>query len=74
MDALRKVLRTAGGASVRAARAVAWYVTSLLGDRDYDRYVEHVARVHPGTVPVSEAAYWRERHAYQDAHPGARCC
>ena len=61
-------------ALVRAGRALRWYTTSLLGDHDYDRYVAHLARVHPGTTPVSEAAYWRERHAEEDAHPGARCC
>ncbi|WP_343048281.1 YbdD/YjiX family protein [Cellulomonas humilata] len=61
-------------ALMRAGHAVRWYTTALLGDRDYDRYVAHLARVHPGTAPVSERAYWRERHAEQDAHPGARCC
>lgn len=61
-------------AVVRAGRAVRWYSTTLLGDHDYARYVAHVARTHPGTEPVSEAAYWRARHAEQDARPGARCC
>jgi uncharacterized short protein YbdD (DUF466 family) len=59
---------------VRSGRAVRWYTTTLLGDHDYARYVAHVERVHPGATPLSEAAYWRERHAEQDAHPGARCC
>jgi uncharacterized short protein YbdD (DUF466 family) len=58
----------------RAGRAVRWYATTLLGDHDYARYVAHVQRVHPGTDPGTEAAYWRARHAEQDAHPGARCC
>ncbi|AEE44527.1 YbdD/YjiX family protein [Cellulomonas fimi] len=61
-------------AVVRAGRAVRWYTTTLLGDHDYARYVAHVARTHPGSEPVSEAAYWRARHAEQDASPGARCC
>ena len=61
-------------ALARTGRAVRWYTTSLLGDHDYARYVAHVARVHPGTDPGTEAAYWRARHADQDAHPGARCC
>ncbi|WP_456787309.1 YbdD/YjiX family protein [Cellulomonas sp. P5_C5] len=59
---------------LRAGRAVRWYTAALLGEQDYARYVAHVARVHPGTDPGSEAAYWRARHAEQDAHPGARCC
>lgn len=66
----RRVLRSV----VQAARGVRWYTATLLGDHDYARYVAHVARVHPGTDPGSEAAYWRARHAEQDAHPGARCC
>lgn len=61
-------------AVTRAARAVHWYTTSLLGDRDYDRYVAHLARAHPDVVAPSEAQYWRTRHADADANPGARCC
>lgn len=63
-----------GRALVRGAAAVRWYTTTLLGDRDYARYVEHHARAHPGTEPVSEREYWRARHAEQDARPAARCC
>ncbi|WP_273652582.1 YbdD/YjiX family protein [Cellulomonas fimi] len=66
--------RSTAHAVVRAARAVHWYTTTLLGDRDYDRYVAHLARAHPGVVPPSEAQYWRTRHAEADARPGARCC
>jgi uncharacterized short protein YbdD (DUF466 family) len=61
-------------ALVRTGRTVRWYAGALLGDHDYARYVAHVQRVHPGTDPGSEAAYWRARHAEQDANPGARCC
>ena len=67
----------AGGAmrrAVRAARAVRWYAASVLGERDYERYVAHLARTHPGEVPVPVAQYWRERHAAADRQPGARCC
>ncbi|GIG19348.1 hypothetical protein Cch01nite_00720 [Cellulomonas chitinilytica] len=63
-----------GRALVRTVAGVRWYTATLLGDRDYARYVEHLARVHPGADPVSEREYWRVRHAEQDAHPGARCC
>ena len=61
-------------ALAQAGRAVRWYTGSLLGDHDYAHHVAHVARVHPGTDPGSEAAYWRARHAEQETHPGARCC
>jgi uncharacterized short protein YbdD (DUF466 family) len=70
----RAVLPRLAHALVRAARGVRWYAASLLGDHDYDRYVAHVERVHPGTDPGTVAQYWRTRHADQDAHPGARCC
>lgn len=65
---------SAARAVTRVARAVHWYTTSLLGDRDYDRYVAHLARAHPDVAPPSAAQYWRTRHAEADAHPGARCC
>ncbi|MGY4644890.1 YbdD/YjiX family protein [Cellulomonas sp. URHB0016] len=70
----RALARRLARPPARAGRAVHWYVTALLGDQDYARYVAHVERLHPGSTPVSEATYWRERHAEQDAHPGARCC
>ncbi len=67
-------VRAVARAVTRVARGVHWYTTSLLGDRDYDRYVAHLARVHPDVVPPSAAQYWRTRHAEADTHPGARCC
>lgn len=59
---------------MRALQGIRWYVTNLMGDNAYQRYVEHLARVHPGEVAVSEKQYWRDRHADSDAKPGARCC
>ena len=59
---------------VTAARALSWYITSLMGDRAYDVYVAHLALEHPGRVPVPERQYWRERYREQDEKPGARCC
>ncbi|MEE3852805.1 YbdD/YjiX family protein [Gordonia sp. LSe1-13] len=58
----------------RAVDAVRWYVGSLMGDHDYRRYVEHMARTHPREPVLSESAYWRGRYADQDRRPGARCC
>lgn len=60
--------------SRRAWRAVAWYVTGVLGESDYQRYVSHIRRHHPDAPVPSVREYWRERHAEQDANPGARCC
>lgn len=61
-------------ALARVWRAVRWYVGAVLGDEDYPRYVAHLARTHPGSVPVSAREYWRERHALADRVPGSRCC
>lgn len=58
----------------RGWRALTWFVGSVMGDRDYGRYLDHHAVHHPGEEPLSESAYWRARYAEQDANPGARCC
>lgn len=57
-----------------AARGVRWWISSVMGDNAYPRYVEHLARNHPDAPVPSEREYWRERHAAADANPGARCC
>ncbi|MGV9713589.1 YbdD/YjiX family protein [Gordonia sp. NPDC003424] len=58
----------------RGCAALGWYVGSLMGDRDYDRYRAHQAARHPGESLMSERDYWRSRYAAQDHNPGARCC
>jgi uncharacterized short protein YbdD (DUF466 family) len=58
----------------RAWRALAWYVSGVMGESDYARYVAHLRRHHPGTLVPTVEEYWRERYAEQDANPGARCC
>jgi uncharacterized short protein YbdD (DUF466 family) len=74
---------TADGVTVRpgvrvvlmtAARGVRWWISSVMGDNAYARYVEHLANNHPDDPVPSEREYWRERHAAADANPGARCC
>jgi uncharacterized short protein YbdD (DUF466 family) len=65
---------TPGAALARAARGVRWYVTTLMGDRDYERYVAHLRREHPDASVPTEKEFWRERWAEQEANPGARCC
>lgn len=62
------------GAVVRSARAALWWITSVMGDHDYARYVEHRVRTHPGEEIPTEREYWKARHADADANPGARCC
>ncbi len=57
-----------------AARGVRWWVSSVMGDNAYERYLEHLAVRHPGQPVPSEREYWRDRYAAMDANPGARCC
>ncbi|MBF6060778.1 YbdD/YjiX family protein [Nocardia terpenica] len=61
-------------AALRAARALIWYVNSVLGGQDYARYVEHLRRNHPDHPIPTEREYWRERHAAADRNPANRCC
>ena len=58
----------------RGLTAISWYVGSVMGDRDYRRYVDHTSRIHPDEPILTEREYWRHRYAEQDRHPGARCC
>ncbi|MGA9873359.1 MAG: YbdD/YjiX family protein [Rhodococcus sp. (in: high G+C Gram-positive bacteria)] len=55
-------------------RGVWWWITSLMGDKDYERYLAHMNRVHPGEPVPSERQFWRDRYAEADRKPGARCC
>lgn len=67
-------LHRLGRAAGRGLAGVRWYVTTIMGDRDYERYVAHLTRRHPDAPVPSEKEYWRRRWAEQDADPGARCC
>ncbi len=55
-------------------RGITWWVSSVMGDNAYARYVQHLALHHPGETPPTEREYWRDRYAAMDASPGARCC
>ena len=59
---------------VRLGRQARWYVSSLMGDNHYQRYLTHRRRDHPGEPVLSEAQYWRVRHRHAEMNPGARCC
>lgn len=69
--------RAAGAAlrgAVRAAGAVRWYMSGLMGDGAYDVYVAHQRRTHPEAEPLTERQFWRQKMDDQDRNPGARCC
>lgn len=55
-------------------RAVCWYLTELMGDTAYSKYVVHLKHHHPDAPIPTEREYWRAKYADQDANPGARCC
>ncbi len=57
-----------------AVRGLRWWIASVMGDNAYARYVDHLARRHPGCPVPTEKEYWRERYSAMDADPGARCC
>ncbi|MET8875051.1 YbdD/YjiX family protein [Nocardia sp. NPDC004604] len=55
-------------------RAVGSWFNAVLGGQDYQRYVSHLQRNHPGCEIPSEREYWRRRHADADNNPQNRCC
>ncbi len=64
-----------GQATFIRALTRAWsYVGAVMGDHDYQRYVQHQSARHPGGPVMSERDYWRMRHDEQEANPQGRCC
>jgi len=51
-----------------------WWLDSVVGGQDYQRYVAHLRRRHPDRPVPTEREYWRERHAHAESNPGGRCC
>lgn len=58
----------------RAARSVLWWFDGVLGGQDYQRYVAHMRRAHPGSPVASKREYWRERYDEAERNPATRCC
>ena len=52
----------------------AWAVRHVIGAPDYERYVAHVRRAHPGSAPLSRDAFARDVLARRYERPGSRCC
>jgi len=55
------------------ARAVWAFIRSVSGDDAYERYLEHLARAHPETTPLSRRAFYDER-LIQKWSGVNRCC
>ena len=46
----------------------------VLGAPDYDAYLAHHARCHPGAPPQPYDEFVRRRQEERYARPGSRCC
>jgi len=57
-----------------AAAKLVWYLKELVGEHDYDRYVEHQRRSHPDVPALSRRDFERRRMDERDRNPGVRCC
>jgi uncharacterized short protein YbdD (DUF466 family) len=61
--------------ALRAAlRRLGATLRRIVGAPDYEAYLAHVARRHPGTVPLSREAFARDSLARRYDRPGSRCC
>lgn len=59
---------------MRALKAVWWWLSEVMGEHEYEKYVAHVKAHHPERPIPSEREYFKQRYAEKDANPGARCC
>ena len=58
----------------RIAAALARLVAAIIGAPDYERYLDHVRRVHPGATPLSRGELLLARQRARLEQPGNRCC
>ena len=63
-----------GARAIAVLRRAAAVVRALLGVPDYERYVAHVRRHHPGETPLPRAEFVRQRLEARYSRPGSRCC
>ena len=57
----------------RLAR-IANVVRRVIGVPDYERYLAHQRRCHPGEPALTRDAFARDALARRYAQPGSRCC
>jgi uncharacterized short protein YbdD (DUF466 family) len=60
--------------SVALLARAAHVVRLVIGAPDYERYLAHVRRAHPGEVPLSRDAFAHDALARRYERPGSRCC
>ncbi|MEN3122940.1 MULTISPECIES: YbdD/YjiX family protein [Janibacter] len=62
------------GSPFDVLRRIGRFVSGVTGADRYERYVEHLQRVHPGAPVPTRAEFWRAHYEEQERHPGTRCC
>ena len=55
-------------------RALGEITRRIIGAPDYERYVAHTRRHHPGERPLSREDFARLRLEEKYSKPGSRCC
>ena len=63
----RRTIRDHLAAAARIAR-------TIIGAPDYERYLAHMRRRHPGSPPLARDEFARARMNDRYNRPGARCC
>ena len=59
---------------VSLARRAASVLHRVIGAPDYERYLAHVTRRHPDTIPLSREDFARDALSRRYDRPGSRCC
>lgn len=49
-------------------------VRRIIGAPDYERYLAHMQRRHPGCLPLTREHFIAERLEARYERPGSRCC
>jgi uncharacterized short protein YbdD (DUF466 family) len=57
-----------------AVAAIHQYLREVVGEADYDRYVTHQLREHPGVPPMCRRDFERQKTRRREETPQARCC
>lgn len=78
---MRKPSETAGaslrrlvGALSLAGCSVRWYVKEVVGENDYEHYLQHMRSQHGGAEPVKRRDFERAKTDRMESNPKSRCC
>lgn len=67
-------VHTPSGSWRARLRRFAQLLNRIIGAPDYDTYLAHHARCHPGLAPLSRDDFASERLRDKYSRPGTRCC